>query len=280
MAQRAVKCARCSTFERVRSRIPTDGERFSERLFVDLCDVVDVRGNRYWWLVAVNQHTDDTVLAPCPSHESQAVAKKIFKHWTRWAGPPDVLVSDGERGLGASEIFTEKLSESGAQVQTTAAYNWWQKGQVEQRITTIKEVAGKTILPHQVAGRSAIQIASCEVAHALNQRAGRLGILSPATRVVGQRMRVYGELMEHGEVVPRPKVVDEGDELARRFTIRASAREPLEEHAASEAIRRAAATRSRPMKTFEPGTLCFFYWHYPGKRAETACEDDTWDPRL
>ena len=63
------------------------------------------------------------------------------------------------------------------------------------------------------------------------------------TRVFGQRMKVYGQLMEHGEVVHHPKVVDEGDELARRFVIRASAREALEEHATSEAIRRAAATR-------------------------------------
>ena len=59
VAQRAVKCLRCSTYERTSrprshrpSRIPTDGERFNERLFVDLCDLVDVRGNRYWWLVA------------------------------------------------------------------------------------------------------------------------------------------------------------------------------------------------------------------------------------
>ena len=65
-------------------------------------------------------------------------------------------------------------------------------------------------------------------------------------------------------------VVDEGGELARRFIIRASTREALEEHAASEVIRRAAATRFWPMKTFEPGTLCFFYRHNPGKRAETA----------
>ena len=64
--------------------------------------------------------------------------------------------------------------------------------------------------------------------------------------------------------------MDEGDELARSFIIRASAREALEEHVASEAIRRAAATRSWPMRTFEPGTLRFFYRHYPGKRAETA----------
>ena len=96
---------------------------------------------------------------------------------------------------------------SGIQVQTTAAYSPWQKGRVKQRIATILEVAGKAILQHQVTGRSAMSVVSYEVAHALIQRAGRLGIL-PATRVFGQRMKVYGELMEHGKVVPQPKVVD------------------------------------------------------------------------
>ena len=94
------------------------------------------------------------MIAPCPSHESQAVAKKILKYWIRRAGPPDFLVCDGERGLGALEIFTEKLSVSGTQVQTTAADSPWQKGRVEQWIATIKEVAGKTILQHQVSGRT------------------------------------------------------------------------------------------------------------------------------
>ena len=100
----------------------------------------------------------------------------------------------------------------------------------------------------------------------------RLGIL-PATRVFGQQTKVNGELVENGEVVHQAKVVDEGDELARRFTIRA--RVALEEHAASEAIRRAAATSSPPMKTFEPSTSCFFHRHYPGKRAETAMRGST-----
>ena len=84
VASRAVKCLRCLTCEQMSrprshrpSRIPTDGERFNERLFVDLSDVVDLRGHRYWWLVAVDQHADYTVIAPCPSYECQAVAKKI-----------------------------------------------------------------------------------------------------------------------------------------------------------------------------------------------------------
>ena len=82
------------------------------------------------------------------------------------------------------KCLTEKLSVSGTQVQTAAAYSPWQKGRAEKRIATIKEVPGKTTLQHQVAGRSAMSIVSYEVAHALIQGAGMLGVL-PATRVFG-----------------------------------------------------------------------------------------------
>ena len=54
----------------------------------------------------------------------------------------------------------------------------------------------------------------------------------------GQEMKVCGELAEHGEVVVHSNVVDERDQLARRFIIQASAREVLERHVASEAISR------------------------------------------
>ena len=43
-------------------------------------------------------------------------------------------------------------------------------------------------------------------------------------------MTVYSELVEHGEIVPHPTVVDERDELAKRIIIRVSAHQALEEH--------------------------------------------------
>ena len=70
--------------------------------------------------------------------------------------------------------------------------------------------------------------------------------------------------MEHEEVVLHPKVFNEVDELARIFHY--SAREAMEEHVASEAIRRAAATRSWPMKTFEPGTFLLFFSPTPPRQ--------------
>ena len=110
-AQRAVKCMRCSTCEKTSrarshgpSRIPTDGERFNERLFVDLCDLVDVRGNRYWWLVAVDQHLDYTVVGTMSQSGESSSCQE------------NVQTSDSVGGLGAPEIFTEN-SVSETQVQ-------------------------------------------------------------------------------------------------------------------------------------------------------------------
>ena len=95
--------------------------------------------------------------------------------------------------------------------------------------------------------RSATSIVSYEVSHALNLRARRLGH-SPQSHEFwpaneGPR-RTDGTWVG----VPHPTVVDEGAEQGRRFIICTSAREALEEHAASEAIRRAAATLSRPIR--------------------------------
>ena len=200
-----------------------DGERFNERLCVDLRDVVDVRGNRYWWLVAVDQHTDHTQIAPCPSHESQAVAKKIFKHWTPWAGPPDVLVCDGERSLGASEIFTENLCVKDPGANHSSIFSV-AEGSSRAKDRNHEGNVGQNDFATPSGGEE--RHVSCQPRGCQNAepKSWEGWAFSTATRVFGQRMKVYGELMEHGEVVPHPKVLDEGE-----------ARETLEEHAASKA---------------------------------------------
>ena len=159
--QWAVKCLRCSTCERLRrpsshrpSSIPTDGERFNDELFVDVCDLVDVRGNRYGWLVAVDHH------------------------WIRWAYLQGSLEGAEER----AELFLIRMfvkcvlswydhvvqtdgNVCGTQVQTTAAYSLWQKVRVEQssRKRRTKRVCN-------IEWR--MSIVSYEVVHALNERTG------------------------------------------------------------------------------------------------------------
>ena len=46
---------------------------------MDLCDLVDVRGNRYGWLVVVVQHTDYPVIAPCSLRQKGRVEQSSRK---------------------------------------------------------------------------------------------------------------------------------------------------------------------------------------------------------
>ena len=68
------------------SRLPTDGERFNEELFVDVCDLIDVRGNRDRWLVAVDQHTDNTAFAPCSLWQKGRVERSLRRRRTKRFG--------------------------------------------------------------------------------------------------------------------------------------------------------------------------------------------------
>ena len=81
--------------------------------------------------------------------------QKYFRHLNS-VGRTTVHIGVRRRsGRGSIRDCHRKLSVSGTQVQTTAAYSPWQKGRVEQRIASIKEVAGTTILQHLVTGESA-----------------------------------------------------------------------------------------------------------------------------
>ena len=89
-------------------------------------------------------------------------------------------------------------------------------------IATIKEVAGKTIFATPSGGKERhvnCQLRGCPRTESKSREVASQTIFWPASEGL-----VYGELMEHVEVVPHPKVLDEGDELARRFIIRSSAR--------------------------------------------------------
>ena len=132
-------------------------------------------------------------------------------------------------------------------MQITAACSPRQKVRVEHRIATIKEVAGKTILQTPCGGKKRHVDCQLRGGPRTESKSGEVGhahgytSFGPANEGL---WRTDGTRRGRSH----PKVLDEGDELARHFIIRASTRETLEEHAASEAIRRAAATPSRPME--------------------------------
>ena len=76
-------------------------------------------------------------------------------------------------------------------------------------------------------------------------------------------MKVYGDLMEHGEVVPHPTVTEEGDELARRF---------IHSGVSARGLGRTCGGRSDQKSSCHTFTSNqnIRARYYPGKRAETA----------
>ena len=76
-------------------------------------------------------------------------------------------------------------------------------------------------------------------------------------------MKVYGDLMEHGEVVPHPTVTEEGDELARRF---------IHSGVTARGLGRTCGGRSDQKSSCHTFTSNqnIRARYYPGKRAETA----------
>ena len=146
----------------------------------------------------------------------------------------------------------------------------WQKGKVERRIEAVKQIMAKNVVQNQVEGRRELNIVAYESAHACNQRPGGSGA-PPATRLFGQRMKLYGELcINGGDFAAHPDIADPGGELSRRFLIRQVAREELDKYEANQIIARSVAARTRKMPHYEPGSRCFFYRAYPGKQTARA----------
>ena len=164
---------------------------------MDLFHIHDVAGNKRWFLCVVDVATDYVTMVPCAGHSPEHLWECWETGWLTWAGPPDVMVSDNERGL-IGEAFVTKLSRSGTVLWPTAAYAPWQKVRVERRIAAAKDDMRAIIMERGLKTGTAMKTVAYEVAHAYNQRPSASGF-SPATRLFGTRARAYGEIYKNGE---------------------------------------------------------------------------------
>ena len=119
--------------------------------------------------------------------------------------------------LGTTTSCRQNGNVSRTQRPTTAAYSLWQEGRVERSSRRRRATRFSNI-------KWWVSVVGYENCSRAVPKSRWLGIPQPH-EVFGQQMKVYGELREHGEVVFHSNVVDERDQLARCFTIQASARE-------------------------------------------------------
>ena len=87
--------------------------QFNETVLVDLANVKDSAGVTHGFAVIVDDGTDWSVAKRIPEGETaEELYSLIESGWIDWAGPPDRLVADSERGF-ASETFAGKLGRAG-----------------------------------------------------------------------------------------------------------------------------------------------------------------------
>ena len=240
------------------AKIPASGLQFNKSVQMDLFHLHDAGGERRWFLAVLDVATNYCVVRIMTSHSSEAMWSAWEACWLGWAGPPDVVVCDNERGL-VSSAFVDRLAASGTLLWPTAAYAPWQKGRIERRIGALKETIRKLVMQKALTTNQQVTMVAHEAAQAYNQRLGPGGF-SPAQRLFGTRARVYGELYHQGESVGwHPEALVEGSEVAARLILRRAAQEAVVEHEHQEAMARTVAARSRVLTQVEPGQRVYFY---------------------
>ena len=229
VAQAAVRGIRCSICKKAAppkphkpGRVRDNIGQFNDTVLVDLSYVKDSDGVTHTWMIIIDDGTDWCVAKYVKDGKSAVKLYQCFEEaWIEWAGPPDKLVGDSERGFAALE-FVEKLSRAGTLFSPAAAYAPWQKGKVERKVRSFKEATTKAVLQLGIKGPDEMRLAGIEVAAALNQRPGPSGI-SPGTMLFGQRMKLYAELYADGEPALHP--LDNNNALARQLQIRSAAKQ-------------------------------------------------------
>ena len=119
--------------------------------------------------MAVDHHTDVTVIAPCPSHESHAVAKKIFKQRMCWAFQASLCAMAS--AVGASEVFTKNFQCQALRCKQLLLILRGKRVELSRALPPSRKWRARR--PDKTKWRGEECHVNCQ--DALNQGAGRLG---------------------------------------------------------------------------------------------------------
>ena len=141
---KALRCVSCVKTQRHKlqrpSRIKPEDVQFNECVYIDLYEIPDAAGKSFWFCLMCDEATDFCTGYMIKGHDSQSLWEAVETQWLLWAGPPDRIRGDNERGL-VSEDMLKKLSRAGIYWDPVAPKAPWQKGKVERKIEFTTELA-------------------------------------------------------------------------------------------------------------------------------------------
>ena len=125
---------RTDTFSPKPAKAKMNIGQLNDTVLIGLGYEKDCEGKTHGWAVIVDEGTDWCVCKYLGNGKTAGELYRILEEgWIDWAGPPDFLVADSERGFAAEE-FASKLGKAGTLFTPAAGYAPWQKGKMERKI--------------------------------------------------------------------------------------------------------------------------------------------------
>eukprot|EP00435_Cladocopium_sp_Y103_P060542 s1303_g22.t1 len=184
------------------------------------------------------------------------IMKKVFEeNWVSVFGLPEELRADPE-GVWRSDEAAEYCQERGVILSPIPAEAHWQIGIVEESIKAVKHVLEGLAIEFPN-----MDISECfsRAIWACNSRDNQHGY-SPVQHAMGRKPDEWGRLFE-GQVSGHPVHPQQmvGGGFAENIKAMATAEQAFSQYQARARLARAEAAGRRPLKSFMPGDLVF-YW--------------------
>ena len=262
-AVKAVKGLHCETCARNRqagTRRParlTKPLDFNQEVALDTLHLYDQGGEKITVLSMLDLASGYHLVARPAGQRSEQLADVFLTAWVSWAGPPQNVTVDQERGF--MHNFTERLEEIGCTLAYTAGQAHWKQGAVERQGQWFRHIWEK-VCQHKVMEHEDIDYTLAEVAAAKN-RLRRVHGFSPAQWLFGTEYNVGDPMLDEDlRLHQRQELQPPGAEWQRRQKIRQMAREEFIKSQANSGLQRAILGRPRVRQgDFESGDFVYIY---------------------
>lgn len=212
-------CQTCNRANACGSRRPAKVVKpldFNDEVAVDTMYLYDNSGKKITVLSILGVGSGYHVTRRVETRKADDYAQGFLDAWLSWAGSPNVVLVDQERGL--TKDFPEVLEKHGVTVRYTAGQARWQNGHVERQNEWYRHIFDK-VKEHTAMRDEGIDWTLSAVAEAKNYLQRRHGH-SPAQWLFGSTPRLgVGLVDEEHEVQERQELIPPGDDWHRRNQI-------------------------------------------------------------
>ncbi|CAK0847915.1 unnamed protein product [Prorocentrum cordatum] len=259
-AVKGLICGVCRSQQRPSARRPAHlhfVQDFGADVGFDCFELKDVDGKSYRYFSIVDLATTFHVATLIDRHTSREFAAAFERCWASWAGVPDRVHFDMEKGFGGalSELF-----QSFNTVQLPiAGQAHWQLGRVERQGACWKELAARTFEHSSIRGEDEMRTLATMVSGAKNSLRRRAGF-SPAQWVLGRDPKMPGDLVDDTANYSAHSLAANDEKIRRRYAIRTAARESFMRMQNDDQLRRAMLARARTVATpLSVGEMCYVF---------------------